>query len=561
MKDVTESIKEGQKAWQGFWRQYQKGNFNKSKGIGLGRGPLYLILVLLVGLYYYLVLPPLHYASAECWQFLALILVGVIIIEGLHGFGGIKNAGLGRVRRFNSRLWLGSIIFLVVGLFLAYLCLSPLFIAKSYADMIHVDKADFSHDFPQTDINQIPLIDRDTASRLGNRKIGALSNLVSQFEAQEDYTQINIKNHPYRVTPFAYAGFFKWLNNFGQGIPYYLKVDMVSGKVTVEKPESPLKYSLSDKFDRNVMRVLRFHFPFALLGKPSFEVDDQGNPYYVTATYGRHFFIWEPEVTGIVALNAMTGQTKYYKKGEVPKWVDRVYSSDLILHQLEMHGRYQQGFWNSLFAKEGVTKPTEGYSYIPMKDDIYLYTGLTSVNSDQSNIGFVLVNMRTKQTTFYPVTAAEEFSAMSSAEGSVQEKGYKATFPLLISLEGKPMYILSLKDASGLIKAYALVDVQNYQTVYIESSVNRLLLKYAQDNPLDVKQLELKGQLKELKGAVQSIQATVVDGNTVYYFMMDGKIYRANIKLSDQLPFIKEGDQVQFKADSKGQVEVFQLVP
>ncbi|MCW6681218.1 hypothetical protein NHG33_08440 [Aerococcaceae bacterium NML130460] len=549
MKDVTDSVKAAttkkgaKKALTRRWRT-----------------SLYILFTVAIAFYYYIVLPPIHYASMQFWTFLFIICAGLVIIKLISD--GIQAITLRELPQFNWSYKLLVLPWFVLGLIfiLGQFIFSPLFFAKQYAGMIDVQMVDFSTDFGETNTKEIPLIDRDTAIRLGNRKIGALSHLVSQFEAASDYTQVNVRNHPFRVTPLEYAGFFKWLNNFQEGIPNYLKVDMVTGDVTVETPKQVIRYSDADMFDRDVTRHLRFNYPFALFDKPSFEIDDEGNPYYIASTYGRNFFLSEPEVTGLITLNAITGETTRYALADIPTWVDRVYGAELILHQLKMNGEYKNGFWNSLFAKEGVTMPTEGYNYLPLNDDMYLYTGITSVAADESNIGFVLVNMRTKEARMFPVTAAEEFSAMESAEGSVQEKGYKATFPLLINIKGNPMYILSLKDSSGLIKSYALIDVQNYQRVYIDSNVDRLIQQYVNDNQLTLNEEEITEEtLVVFAGKIEQIQATVVDGNTVYYFMLDGKVYRAPIQLSEQLPFVKEGQQVEFKATEDGVVRELEV--
>ncbi|MCW6677449.1 hypothetical protein NHG35_08160 [Aerococcaceae bacterium NML180378] len=549
MKDVTDSVKAAttkkgaKKALTRRWRT-----------------SLYILFTVAIAVYYYIVLPPIHYASMQFWTFLLIICAGLVIIKLISD--GIQAVTLRELPQFNWSYKLLVLPWFVLGLIfiLGQFIFSPLFFAKQYAGMIDVQMVDFSTDFGETNTKEIPLIDRDTAIRLGNRKIGALSHLVSQFEAASDYTQVNVRNHPFRVTPLEYAGFFKWLNNFQEGIPNYLKVDMVTGDVTVETPKQAIRYSDADLFDRDVTRHLRFNYPFALFDKPSFEIDDEGNPYYIASTYGRNFFLSEPEVTGLITLNAITGETTRYALADIPTWVDRVYGAELILHQLKMNGEYKNGFWNSLFAKEGVTMPTEGYNYLPLNDDMYLYTGITSVAADESNIGFVLVNMRTKEARMFPVTAAEEFSAMESAEGSVQEKGYKATFPLLINIKGNPMYILSLKDSSGLIKSYALIDVQNYQRVYIDSNVDRLIQQYVNDNQLTLNEEEITEEtLVVFAGKIEQIQATVVDGNTVYYFMLDGKVYRAPIQLSEQLPFVKEGQQVEFKATEDGVVRELEV--
>ncbi|PMB83723.1 hypothetical protein CJ205_03385 [Dolosicoccus paucivorans] len=541
MKDVTHSIKNNRL-------------FKRTKK---SRLVLYIIWLIIMLVYYYIMLPPIHYASLEFWSFALIGLVGLILFESIaDGMDEVKYDVIIRSKKYRRLLMIPLAVLVIGGL--SYSILSPVFFSKQYSQMIQVTQKDFQKDFKESNVHEIPLIDRDTAQRLGDRKLGALTDLVSQFVAASDYTQINISSQPYRVTPLEYAGFFKWVNNFRTGLPHYLKVDMVSGDVTVETPKEPIKYSYSDKFFRYVPRKLRFNYPFYIFGEPSFEVDDEGNPYYIATTYTRNFFIREPEANGVVVLNAMTGETQLYSLDEIPTWIDRVHSAPLIMHQLEMRGKYINGFWNALFAKRGVTEPTQGYNYLPLEDDIYLYTGITSVVSDESNIGFVLVNMRTKEATIYPVTAAEEFSAMRSAEGSVQEKGYEATFPLLLNINGQPMYILSLKDSAGLIKAFALIDVQNYQKVWIDTSVDRLIQQYSDALGTQLDDIE-ELPSEAIKGKIQSIQATVVDGDTVYYFMVDGKIYKANIKLNDQLPFVKEGTIVKFDAVSNGAVQTFEV--
>ena len=524
---------------------------------------LYIPFILVILLYYYIVLPPIHYASMAFWMFLLIITAGILVIELLNdSLQVVKKASWGQYRQaFKQLSWKYRLlilpwpIILVVGI-VSNLIFSPFFMSNKYANMIDVHQEDFAEDFPETDVSQIPLVDRDTAVRLGNRQLGNLTELVSQFVPSPDYTQININSHPYRVTPLEYAGFFRWVNNFKKGIPHYLQIDNVTGEVQLKTPEQPIRYSYSELLNRNFLRHLRFNYPFTLFNAPAFEVDDEGTPYYIASTYGRNFFLREPEVTGVITVNAMTGETQHYPLESIPTWIDRVYPANLIIHQLTMRGHYSNGFFNYYFAQNGVTEPTEGYNYLPMDDDLYLYTGITSVVADDSNIGFMLVNLRTKDATFYPLSAAEEFSTMDSAEGSVQEKEYKATFPLLINIEGRPLYILTLKDQSGLIKAYALIDAQNYQKVYVESSVNKLMQTYVLENSIEVEEIEFEdGDLNHVEGLIQSIQAAVVDGNTMYYFTIDGKIYKANIKLADFLPFLEEGQSISIFTTEDGMVQ------
>ncbi len=238
--------------------------------------------------------------------------------------------------------------------------------------------------------------------------------------------------------------------------------------------------------------------------------------------------------------------------------MDRVYSDTLVMQQLDWNGKYQSGFWNSYFGQKGVLRTTDGYNYIANNDDVYLYTGMTSVTGDQSNVGFVLVNMRTKETKFYAVPGAEN-SAMRSAEGQVQHLGYTSTFPILLNIGDRPTYFLSLKDAAGLVKMYAFVDVERYQVVGTGGTVEEAragYIKTLQD------EADVTAGAQEVTGVIAEIHSAVLDGNTRYYFRLEDSdaVYVAEIALSSRLPFLKAGDTVVMTCTGEGEmVQVLSL--
>lgn len=504
----------------------------------------YLLLIVIMLVLNYFLLPALTLQSPLFRLFVGGFFVGVLFIELIID---IDVQGHYELNRTKYALIALPIIF--VGLVFAIQFFNgPFFRAKDYAALIEVEDKDFETEFFVMNTDQIPLMDRDTAERLGSRRIGSMSDLVSQFVPADSYTQINIENEPYRVTPLEYSGFMQWLNNREGGIPNYLKVDMVSGEVTVEDLAENIKYSHSERFSRNVTRHLRKNYPTLIFRSPSFEVDDDGHPYYAATTYENKFLFTQQEPSGVILLDAVTGETEAYELGEIPEWMDRIYSAELILEQLNYRGEYSNGFWNSIFQKIGVTETTDGYNYIPMDDDVFLYTGVTSVNSDASNIGFYLVNLRTKEAEFYPVTSADEFSAMQSAEGSLQQMRFHSTFPILISLNNRPYYISSLKDDSGIVRAYALVDAQDYQKVLTSDTVDGLIAQLngaEADDSIEIEEIETEEELTVISGQVENISQAVVAGDTMYYFMIDGTIYKASIELSDHLPFVDIDDELE----------------
>ncbi len=394
----------------------------------------------------------------------------------------------------------------------------------AYAKLITVETGDFTQDIEEISFDQIPMLDRDSAEKLGDRKLGELADMVSQFEVADNYTQINYKGRPVRVTPLRYGDIFKWLNNRSAGLPAYLIIDMVTQEVDVVRLPEGMHYTTAEHFSRNLYRHLRFQYPTYIFNEPTFEIDEEGTPYWVCPRIVKRIGLFGgTDIQGAVLVNAITGESQYYT--DIPTWVDGVYSAEIIMDQYDYYGTYQGGFINSLFGQKNVTVTTEGYNYIAANDDVYVYTGVTSAGSDESNIGFILTNQRTKQTTFYSIAGAEEFSAMNSAEGVVQHLNYSATFPLLLNISNQPTYFMALKDYAGLVKMYAMVNVQQYQIVATGASVEECQSNYyklLRQNKLDTGEAPiLPADEDTVTGIVTALRSAVIDGTTMYYVTLD----------------------------------------
>ena len=526
----------------------------KAIGTPLGRTLLNLAVTLLVGaVYFYVELPALNLHSGSLYVFVILLCAVycgmAILTSGFQGNGAKGYFGFVKKQcKIPFFLALAMILTAIIGSIIGW----KLIRAADYRDLLTVETGDFASEVEEISFDQIPMLDRDSASKLGNRKLGELADMVSQFEVDDDYTQINYKDRPVRVTALRYGDWIKWLNNRADGLPAYLIIDMVTQNVEVVRLEQGIRYTTAEHFSHNLQRHLRFHYPTYIFDAPAFEIDEDGNPYWVcprlTNTIG---LFGGTDVLGAVLVNAVTGETEYYKVGEIPTWVDHVYNADLIISQYDDHGTYINGFINSIFGQRDVTVTTAGYNYIALNDDVYMYTGITSVVSDESNIGFILSNQRTKETRFYSVAGAEEYSAMDSARGQVQQMNYTATFPLLLNIADQPSYFMALKDAAGLVKMYAMVNVSQYQIVATGSSVAdcessyRLMLArngLISDSDTDVKPT---GQ-GQVTGTIAEIRSAVVEGNTWYYLrLQDGSVYYAISAADDKNAVILSvGDQV-----------------
>ncbi len=534
-----------------LFRQNGKKSSNSAQGIGWKHQLISIAITLaLAFLYFYFTLPALNFQSMDFYIFLLLTLGAYLVVSMI--VGGILGKGVSFAshakRNGKIALILGGII--VAVLLVNTIVFSHVFQAKKYASILVPETREFSEDVAEISFDQIPMLDADSAMRLGDRKMGELSDLVSQFEVSSNYVQINYHGRPTRVTYLEYGDLFKWFNNHSEGLPAYILIDMVTQEVTVQRMEEGMKYAPSDLFGHDLMRKLRFSYPTVIFDEVNFEIDENGQPYWIASVLTKRIGLLQGEdVKGAVLLNAVTGESQYYDVEEIPQWVDRVYSADLIMEQYDNHGTYQGGFLNSMFGQRGVTVTTDGCNYIAINDDVWLYTGVTSVTGDESNVGFLLVNQRTGEPRYYVCPGATEYSARQSAEGAVQHLGYTATFPLLLNISNEPTYFTSLKDASSLVKMYAMVNVGQYQIVATGSTVQECQENYEEllvnahlveeTKPEEPEQLIKQGTIAHLRSAV-------LEGNTYFYIQLTGGSvwYRVSAVDCPLAVIADEGDRV-----------------
>ena len=501
---------------------------------------------------YYLTLPAFNITSLGFWAYMLAV---IAIYSFINLITNVDRRGFYK----GSQTTYKVIVCLVGGIFVLILgtnfVLSPLFHSKAFSKRIEVNEDNsFYEDVEQVDFNKVPLLDKDSCQKLGDRVMGQMPELVSQFYVSDIYTQINYNNEIIRVTPLEYDNFFKYLANHKDGVKGYIKVNSVDGKSELIKLEKGMKYMDSAILNEDLTRKLRFSYPTKIFGKKSFEIDNEGNPYWIVPTIKYTGIELREEIEGVIILDPITGKSDYYKVKDVPSWVDNVYSASLVIEQVDDWGLYKNGFFNSIFGQKNVIMTTEGYNYLVMNDDVYLYTGITSVAADESNIGFILTNMRTKETNYYTLPGAEEYSAMASAEGQVQQMKYVATFPLLINLNGKATYLISLKDNAGLVKMYAFVDVADYQKVVVTDASKGI--EEAATNYLGNDEIISNDSMTTIVVTLRDIKTAVISGNTYYYFTdTDNNRYMTSINTNkEKIPFLNIGDSIEITYTSKQEV-------
>ncbi|HIS25456.1 MAG TPA: CvpA family protein [Candidatus Pullilachnospira intestinigallinarum] len=512
-----------------------------------GKWKLLLVLAILLaaGIYYYVALPAINIHSTGFWMF--FIVLGLLILAAYASRKRLRTVSEIRESRFmKAGLAVVGVIVLVyvVGAILS----SPIVNAKKYSKLLTVEDRSFTEDIRPVDYSQIPLLDKDSASLLGNRKMGSMVDMVSQFEVSELYSQINYQGKPVRVTPLVYASPVKWLTNQSSGIPAYIMIDMTTQNTELVQLEQPIRYSEAEYLNRNIYRHLRFCYPTYLFDQLSFEIDDKGTPYWICPVKKFEIGLFGGQTIGRVVLcNAQTGECKDYAIEDCPEWVDRANPADLLIQLYDYHGTLGGGYINSVFGQKGCLKTTDGYNYMAMEDDVWVYTGVTSVSGDRSNVGFVLMNQRTRETRYYEVNGAEEYSAMESAEGQVQNLGYRATFPILLNISGEPTYFMALKDDAGLVKKYAMVNIQKYQNVAVGDSVSQCEEAYIQMLASSgISSGADGGEIQKVSGRIARIAQSVIDGNSHFYLVLEGDSRIFDVPVQDFLKVVAltEGDSV-----------------
>ncbi len=528
-----------------------------------------ILITLIIGLVvFYFWLPPINVTSSEFWSFITFLVIIYVVINSFSGMSNLRKEliKVNKTGKLPKTGGFSKYLLVIAGLFiipiLVNLVLSPLFFSNEYYKRIAVDEeVGFEEGVESVDFNSLPLLDKASSEILGDRVMGQLPELVSQFYVSTQYTQINLNEEILRVTPLEYDGIIRYFTNREDGVAGYITVDSITGKSELVKLEDGMKYMDSAYFGEDLNRHIRFNYPTEVFRDTYFELDNEGNPYWIVPTLGYTGIGIREEVTGVIILDPITGDMKKYEIDEVPEWVDHAYPSDLVLSQIDDWGKYENGFFNSIFGQSEVVTSTSGYNYLVMNNDVYLYTGITSVAQDESNLGFILTNLRTKETNFYAAPGAEEYSAMASAEGQVQNLKYTSTFPILINLNGRPTYLMSLKDNANLVKMYAFVDVEDYQKVVV-TDVNEGIVKAA-ENYLDTNISFDTSEIIYEDIQVSSISFAIIDGNTNYYIVgTNGKKYVADIKLNEfLLPFLKVGDRINvgYRQGSVSELDVYEL--
>lgn len=530
-----------------------------------------MVITLLVLLYVFVEAPtlsPLYLDGAIFWAMLITIYVGLNALMKIGEFSfDAEKTQPGQVPfSFSARQKfpkLSAVIIAVPWILIVVVMIlcSVFFQWKAYRDQLgEPEIKKFDNEVQAIDVAQIPIVDENLALQLAQKKLGERPALGSQVALYSATIQM-VDGELVWVVPLYHSGFFKWLTNLS-GTPGYIVVSATNTNDVRYVEGYKIKYHPGSYLLFDITRKVRFG-PGLMTGITdySFELDDEGQPYWAISTYKNSRGFSLPEADGIILLNATTGQMDRYGMDEVPEWVDRVQPEDFVLTQIANRGNYVHGIFN--FANKDKYRPSEGHNIVYNNGRCYLFTGLTSVGSDDSAIGFIMVDMVTKEPIMYEMSGATEEAAQRSAEGRVQDLKYRATFPIILNIDSQPTYFMTLKDNIGLIKQYAFVSVTNYSTVGTGESVSAAMRDY--ENKLRSDGVttigKLGGVVEQFEGTILRISGEYSGGNTVYKFLLSEKpdiLFIAESTAGAELALTQPNDkiQVEYSLSSDGTAEV-----
>jgi len=517
----------------------------------------FFLLFLIAFIFFYFGLPVINFGFVQFpILLLVLFLVGMLVFTKFQvSQDGKKVVILNRPSKFLLIPAVLVFVYLTAGPLLTSL---PMFRSEAYRELIGNVKTGekISNHIAPISIDEIRVVDEPLAHLLGEKILGSQPALGSQVEIG-DFTIQKVKHDLYWVAPLLHTGFFKWMNNSG-GTPGYVMVSATNERdvklvENVNGKPVKIKYQPEAFFGSRIERHLYFNGYMSVgLEDFNFEIDDNGRPYWVVTTYKKRIGFAGNDATGVVVVDAETGEINQYGIEETPAWVDRVQPISFIEDQLADWGDYVHGYWN--WSNRDKLMITEGLTLVYGQNNrSYWYTGISSVGKEESAVGFVLVDTRTKEATVYGQSGATEYAAQSSAEGKVQEKGYRASLPIPYNINNIPTYVMTLKDEGGLVKMYAMVSINDYTIVGVGNSMRETLSAYKSVYNMTGNEInpDSASNKKMLKTVVSRIESDVRNGNSFYYFTVKdhSRIFVATSQVSPQLPITVVGDSVSISFD------------
>ncbi len=441
---------------------------------------------------------------------------------------------------------------------------------KAYQKMLEVETVapqDFKHDITPIEVEKLRAGDAELARKVAEDKLGEIAGLGSQVEIGkmtiqnisghftiDNGVELSFNNDLIWVAPLEHRSFRKWL--FNRSTPGYVIVDAANTNkrylvTEVNGQKLNIRYGeQSYLWEKPEFRIrIGGHQTYGLHDY-NFEISPDGRPYWIVSTYVKTIGFSGEDATGVVTLDAQTGQTKHYDIASTPQWIDRIQPDDFVLQQITYWGKYIKGWANAKINEEMVQQPTPGITLVYSEGRSYWCTGIQSTGKDKSTSGFMLIDSRTKQAKYYEIGGVNEVEAVRIAQDQPFAKAanYKAVTPVWCNIANTLTYFMTFKGSSGNVVGYCFLSVSNRQAVGCGTSKQEAEQAYLTSLQQFISDdiAEGKIQLVTQKAKIKNIMH---EGDT-YYLLLEGfqgKEFYASSKFYPELRWSKTGDSVEVK--------------
>lgn len=430
-------------------------------------------------------LPTLGFFYPGVW--FSLIIAGVIgAVIGL--FAG-KNLTAASV----------PVVFLIILAIISFFSSCEMIYSDDYRALIgDVKTKTFTEHVPMADARHIRMVPKQTALTLAKKVLGQSKEgtvLGSQLMIDADNGAIQeVQGELWWIFPLDFSGFFEWHNR--KTIPGYVRVSAQDptreAQLIDQDPETGKKFNI--RYTRKAYwgfwldRKVYYKYSTVAREEYTFEVDDNWKPYYViSATYPTIGFSGY-KTKGVIIIDPQTGEMELKEGDDIPAWVDRVIPIARAKEQIRWWGDYIHGWLNSIFSKKDVQKPTDYLGtqgadlwFVKQGDKKYWFTGMTSVSAtDQSLVGAMMVETRTGKAYYYAMQGTDENGVVETVDASLGADSvrWQPAMPIPYNIYGVATWVVVVISEEGIFQKIALVDINNINTIAVESNLERALQKY-----------------------------------------------------------------------------------
>lgn len=430
------------------------------------------------------------------------------------------------------------------------------FRAADYAGMIgKVSERNWEEDMQPIDPKRIALVPYETAVFLADKELGEAEGgaLGSQYHLDKDYMTLQrVNHHLWWVVPLDFQGYFVWLKS--EGTPGYVMVDAENPRA---KPKLVLghqfKYTPGAYFGNGLKRHLWAHgYANKVLTDFSFEVDEEGKPWWVVTVYKPTIAYSGPKVLGVAIVNPETGDIQFQKLGQVAEWVDRVIPSWIVTEYINDWGTLWNGWVNSWMAKVNLRKVADGpgadtWIVYGSDGEPYWFTGITSASSsDDALVGALYTNARTGEIHYYKMAGQSEGKIADIIHNKVKFQNLYPSRLYMFNVGGRVVWFSTLIGEAGTFNGVALVDSETSELFVGTDEATAFRLFLAKNWQVDARiDPSAEDEKETVTAKVIRIGCPVIEGQTVCYLMLSsGQTLTGGGAAVPRLSLTREGDEI-----------------